>query len=1327
MYLQSLEILGFKSFAAKTVLTFHRGVTVIVGPNGCGKSNVLDAVRWVLGEQSAKALRGGEMADVIFSGTDSRAALGMAEVSMTFADCEKDLGVAWNEVTITRRVFRDGQGEYFLNRTPCRLKDIHQLFMDTGVGRSAYSIMEQGKIDQILSSRPEDRRAVFEEAAGITRFKSQRKEALRKLEATEANLLRLTDVIREVKRQIGSLQRQAAKARRYQALLNDLRVLETHNCRRIFDDLEVQRASVTEESARRTATQELREAELREQENVVGEHRRELELMEEGLTEARQAVNELKNRVVQGESRIGFNNERIAEFASLGDRYSRDIAGAEEKLSVQQTQLENTDTELETIKESLAAEQATLEDRQRSAAELTGERIETERQYQAIFSQITRIESRLSALRSEISGCISTRDGAQARMAIMAEEIQKLQGASEALEARQRELSAQVEQNQGELETRRVQVTEAETIVRGTQAELSEIDKNIHTESRRLQERESKLEVLRQLNADGEGFSRGTQAVLKGLDNPALFKPSILGALAQFIEVETAFIAPIETVLGQNLQAVVVKDTAVAEAVVKSLVEKKMGRASLALRELWQHDAAAAPDTQFQKLPEGAIGWAIDRVKCQPDVAPIIRQLLADTVIVKDLETAVRLALEAATGPVHHPFVTLSGEMVTREGILQGGASKEGAGSSVLQRKSQINDLQAEVHTIHAGVAELTGRRADAFTRLEAAQRRHQDARDESQTLGLVLSHLRGQLSMVEQEVRDTQKKNQTFSWERESIERRHDEAIARLGQLEEEAYEASSQVAELQTRQGEFNQNLIGLREGEATLTSELNEMRVRVATEKQRFASLQNQRQPMNTRMAELREMIEQRRRDIDAYSVKTAQLAEDNENVQAGISQAQGRLGEAEERVQTMLSQRAQVAGQVEAKETLLRQTRHDLDKCHELRTQLEVRSSQIQSRTEHLCEHVQRRYQLDIREFQADGYLLLTTIREHKKRLKVGAAQAQVNAEAGAGEAAEASAAAETAEAGEPVETPVVEAPREEAPEQEAAPVDPVAAEAPEWKPSPQSADEQIDWAFIESLVKDLDGKLESMGPVNVEAIQEFDELEQRHTFLDQQNTDLNNSKTELLQVIAKINSTTKTLFADTFEQIRLNFQEMFTELFGGGKANLVLQDESDPLESGIDIIARPPGKQLTSITLLSGGEKTMTAVALLFSIYMVKPSPFCILDEMDAPLDESNINRFIKILDRFSKQSQFVVISHNKRTIARADIIYGVTMEEHGISKLVGVKFTKREDSAASSDLMGTNNATPVPSVAESFGKHGDLHSERVGAEAVAGEGEEASA
>lgn len=1267
MYLKSIEILGFKSFATKTVLNFDKGVTVIVGPNGCGKSNVLDAIRWVLGEQSAKALRGGEMADVIFSGTDSRAALGMAEVSMTFADCEKDLGVAWNEVTITRRVFRDGQGEYMLNRTPCRLRDINQLFMDTGIGRTAYSIMEQGKIDQILSSRPEDRRAIFEEAAGITKFKSQRKEALRKLEATEGNLLRLTDVVREVKRQIGSLQRQAAKARRYKALLHDVRVLELHHCKHLFDTLDSQRSTVSGGMAELLANQELQEQRLRQQEATLAGHRSELQMMEERLTAARENVNELKNRIIQGESRVSFNNERATEFEGLIERYRHDIDAAEEKLEQQQDQIENADVELEAIQASLSAEEVRLGSQQSSTGDLTSQRVEIERRYQSCFAQISQLENRLSALRGQISQAITARDSSQARMAILGEELATLQAGLEAQNAHLHELSTQVEQNAAQLEERRRELEESELLLRNTQAELAELDREFQVGSRNLQERESRLDVLRQLNAEGEGFSEGTQAVLKGLDDPELFKPAILGALAQFIEVAPEFITAIEVALGQNLQAIVMKESTVAEAAAKRLAAGKAGRASLALRDFWE----GTPPPPLPPLPAGALGWAVDKVKAQADVAPLVGHLLHGVALVDHLETALRLAQASGAGG-ELICVTLNGEVLNSHGVLLAGQTGEG-GTSILQRKALMAELEKEITESRATLDAMAKRREEQSTIFEYAQQRLQESRDETQTLNLTLAHYRGQLANAERETAETRRKLETFSSEHEGIARRRDEASTQLTCFEEEAESVTCQISELQESQLALQENLVTLRETEGTMTAELNEIRLRVATEQQRLQSIQNQRQPMHARLAELREMIEQRRRDIENYTLRSVQLGEDSENVRAGVTQAQGRLGEAEEAVQMLVNERLTIVAAVETHENLLRQTRHELGKCHEQRTQFEVRSSQVNIRLETLTEHIQRRYQVELTDFEPNGYLLLKAVREQKKRIKTS--QSAYDAMLEEGEAALAE--------------------RDEA------------ASGTHPQPSPEELAKEVEWSFVESVVKELNQKLEAMGPVNIDAIQEYNELEERYNFLEQQNNDLLNSKEELLEVIAKINATTRTLFAETFARIRINFQEMFTELFGGGKANLILQNEEDPLESGIEIIAKPPGKQLQSITLLSGGEKTMTAVALLFSIYMVKPSPFCVLDEMDAPLDESNINRFIKILDRFAGQSQFVVISHNKRTIAKADAIYGVTMEEHGVSKLVGVKFKKREDEEQESSETET-----VPSIAESFGKHGDLHSER---------------
>ena len=1272
MYLQSLELIGFKSFAQKTVLNFHQGVTAVVGPNGCGKSNVLDAMRWVLGEQSAKALRGGEMADVIFSGTDSRPALGMAEVSLTFAECEKQLGVDWNEVRVTRRVFRDGQSEYFLNKAPCRLRDIHQLFMDTGIGRSAYSIMEQGKIDLILSSKPEDRRTIFEEAAGITKFKSQKKEALRKLEATDANLLRVTDIIREVKRQIGSLQRQAGKARRYQALSTDLRMLDTHLSHRQYRALDDSLAEIIAEIDRLRLLHDNQQQEIESREAELSSHRHTLDEMEHQLTLARQVVQDLKSHIANAEGRIGFNRERVNEFASLNERYTQDIAAAEEKLRIQETQIQNTDLELEQIVNTLQFEQQRLEEKTQVLNAISARRVATENELQGAFGSINKIENRLSSLRGEIASVTSVRDGSEARLGSLAEEISQSAATQEDLNRQYSESTARVEQNTVALAAQQEIIREADESLRGVKTALEAIDRELSAEQRTLAEKESKHEVLRQLNEEGEGFAEGTQTVLRGLDDPDLFKPSILGALAAQIEVAQEFIPAIEAALGQNLQAVIMKDATVAEAAIRTLSEKKLGRASLAIEGIGIQDSGSRPEVL---LPEGTLGWAIDKIRAQGRAAELAASLLRNTVVVANLEAALRLRACLTNENSDLQFVTLAGEFLSREGILQGGQAGE-AGSSILHRKNQIAQLEAEAAASRNTIQEVAARREETAGRFENAQAHLAEAREELQRINIEVSTLRGQSSLLEREVREAARKAGNLQWERGNIETRHADAVEKLHSLETELANSGTSLEDLQARLAELQTELESMRGKEAEASDELNELRIKVATEKQRQNSLNNQRQPMEARLLELGELIAQRRRDIESYTVKSRNLAGESERIGGEIETARGKTVEADQNVKRLMEERAAATASVESQESTLRILRRQLSDCHDQRGQQEVKQTRVQLRIENLAEHVMRRYQIDIREFQPDSYSLLCTLREQAKR------------QSRRGAAAENADETESAEPSAPVEEETE-------------------------KPAVAESEQGIDWDQIESLVKEMSQRIDAMGPINLEAIQEYDELEQRHTFLEQQYNDLTTSKAELLDVIAKINNTTRKLFAETFEQIRVNFSEMFVELFGGGKANLVLLDESDPLESGIEIIAKPPGKQLQSISLLSGGEKTMTAVALLFSIYMVKPSPFCVLDEMDAPLDESNINRFIKILDRFVTQSQFVVITHNKRTIAKADLLYGVTMEERGVSKLVGVKFSKREDSHQSADIIGTSNAAPVPSVAESFGRTDELHSERL--------------
>ncbi len=1214
MHLQSLELFGFKSFADKTTFNFHEGVTAIVGPNGCGKSNVLDAVRWVLGEQSAKALRGGEMADVIFNGTDSRKAVGYAEVSLTFTNCSADLGVDWHEVRVSRRVYRDGNSEYLLNKTVCRLKDIQNLFADTGVGRSAYSIMEQGRIDQILSSRPEDRRAVFEEAAGITKYKGQKREALRKLEATEANLLRLGDIMKEVKRQIGSLQRQAGKARRYQALLTDLQVLDTHHSRAQLDSLGAELESSRTATGQFDEKQRTTERAIEEQENAVAEQRGQLEEVDAKISAARGEVQRLQNQIATHRNRIDFNRERAEELASLIERYTSDVSTAEAKLAQQENEIVSTDALLAETDRLLAARKSELAEATNRAAEVRRERETQEQALQALELSISKAENRLADLAAEIAGTQERRGATAPRLAELAvslgEAVALRENLAQAVETIRARSSAQSRTVQ-EL-TAKISPAEEE-VARELQA-LRDADGELLASERAVAERQSRLEILQQLNDEGEGLAQGSQALLKGLDAPDRILPAIEGALASLIEVDEAFIPAIEAALGRNLHAVVLHNDALATEIIAKLTEQKLGQTALIAPELMD---ASLRDDAAASLPSGAIAWATDKVRAPAELLPLVRHLLDGVALVPDLEQARQLRKHSRD----FAFATLGGELISAAGVIYGGRVNEES-NSVFARKAQIASLGAEHRQLLEARENLRDRR-------QAAEQAHERALEQLEDLRAHLQSARAEhaatvleVTARERELHEASRKADALEWEKATLDQQLAASAERVAQLENEL-ETLTAGCDAERAQREATQTAVrAARLRDTELTEQLNELRLAVATEQQRHENLRTQRQPMAARQAELAELIATRRTDIAAYQARREQQAHETVAAEEAIARDSAELTGAEAAVEQITATRATHLAEVNALESDLRLQRKTLSEIHDARGKEEVRQTQLQLRIDNIAEHSLRRYQVDLREFSPDRYAFNKTLR------------AQLKA------------------------TPETE----------------------------------VDEAQVTALVAELTRQLDAMGPVNLDAVHEYDELEERYTFLETQNTDLTNSRRELLDVIARINQTTEKLFADTFAQVKINFREMFAELFGGGRADLALLDENDALNSGIDIIAKPPGKQLQSVSLLSGGERTMTAVALLFAIYMVRPSPFCILDEMDAPLDESNINRFIKMLDRFVEQSQFVIITHNKRTIAKADILYGVTMEERGVSKLVGMRLSAAQPERAT---LPASDAKPL--------------------------------
>jgi chromosome segregation protein len=1215
MHLQSLELLGFKSFADKTVLNFHEGVTAIVGPNGCGKSNVLDAVRWVLGEQSAKSLRGDEMADVIFDGSEVRKPVGFAEVSLTFTDCADELGIDWHDVRVTRRVYRDGNSEYLLNKTSCRLRDIQSLFADTGIARSAYSMMEQGKIDMILSSRPEDRRAVFEEAAGVTKYKSQKREALRKLEATEANLLRIGDIIKEVKRQIGSLQRQAGKARRYQALHDDLRVLDTHHSRRQLELLEAELAHCKAEIARFGESEDATRARIDAGENDLAEQRRALEEIDAQIAGSRSELQRLESEISAHRNRIQFNRQRADELNELIERSRNDIAAAETKRAQQSKEIQEANALIEKTSEALQTKEAELNKLTGRLSNLRTERSEHESKLETLQNAAGEIESRIAGLEEEISGLKIRREATEENRRGLDTAISNIEAARTRIQDEFTAARATAENRQSKLDHCRAAVQTGDEKMRQHKQVVASMEKELATIERGQAEKESRLEILRQLNEEGAGLGQGSQAVLKGLHDQSRIKPALAGALVANIDVEKNFIPAIEAALGRNLQAIVLKDDQLAPEIIAALKEKKLGQAALVIPQLGN----GTTKEREKRAPEKSLGWAIDKVKAPEPLASLVAQLLHNVAIFENLDDA----LTAKRGHSEIAAATLGGELISTEGVVFGG-SRETSADSLLERKARMSTLDSECSEIRKQRDALHEKCNDARAALEKASSELEEARRDYATAEREKSDSDSRILFLTRELQEGEQKQTQVRSEQTTLTRQIQAADERIAKLEDEL---AADQATLEANRGEQEalqtaQDDFAKRENEAM--EQLTELRLTVATERQRCEHLVAQRQPMSTRDAELAEAIAARQAEITNFEKRLTTQAEESRTAESAIEKQTGQRADLEEALAALTEQRGECSTTVNEAESNLRTIRNSLNDLRDSRSKEQVRQAELQLRIDNLTDRVSRRYQINLREFSPDQYAFEKTLRAQLKR----------------NDKVEGGASFDGLRTGSA--TPGL----------------------PELSPP-----------HLDKLISDLRTQLDNMGPVNLDAVHEYDELEERYKFLDAQNNDLTNSRRELLDVIAQINSTTRKLFSETFAQVRINFREMFEELFGGGRADLCLLDENDPLNCGIEISAKPPGKQLQSVSLLSGGERSMVAVALLFAIYMVRPSPFCILDEVDAAMDEGNINRFIRMLDRFIEQSQFIIITHNKRTIAKAEVLYGVTMEERGVSKLVGMKLT----------------------------------------------------
>ena len=1214
VYLKNLTALGFKSFADKTSLDFQPGMTAIVGPNGCGKSNVSDAVRWVLGEQSAKALRGSGMADVIFNGTDNRKALGMAEVSLTLGGIDTDqlkaagVDLPYNEVTVTRRIFRDGASEFFINKVACRLKDIQQLFMGTGMGRASYGIMAQGNITQIISSKPDDRRMVFEEAAGITRFKTQKKEALRKLDYTEQNLLRVSDTIREVKRQIGSLQRQAGKARRYKEFMDELQRLESQFARHQLGEFQETIRQCEQAISKFKGRADDFTGTIEREEASIDQARQQRGVIEKQVNEAQEKGANLQAELERLESRIQFSHERIQELDEQEAKAHEDIAQAEQRRSEAEQELAELEGKLGNADNTVGDKRRAVDEKQATCDALEeelGQRQEALRQAQ---SESFSVAQELTRVRNEINSIDLQKRGNTVRLEKLSSEKTQLEEEEARLRERLGQFSSDVESRRITAQSHRGTVEERQQRLAELQGILAKLTGELDELLRVQAGKRSRLNVLQQLQASNEGVSAGAQAAISESE-------AALGLLADQIRVPEEHVVAVEAALGRHLQLVITRQAADAKSILTSLSEGKKGRADIVALDLVSGGTPPAIDVAKLEVFGGVA--ALGQVGCDDAFRPLLERLLGRLVIVPDLDAAMR-------GREQHcdlDFVTCAGELLSRHGVFSGGRGNGNASASLLARKNEIAGLGKELEGLVKNVDELSREKGDLQGEQTALQAGLQQEQAELRQQEVSIASSEGELKALENSQRVLSQKIEAVKFELESLAGQESEGSDKRDQLAAELVSLEEREKSSNTLVGEVGGVVEGLRGRRDVANAELTEVKVGLASEEQLLASFRRQLEPLNVRIGELKQLIAQRRSDIEATGNKKTQTEKDIADSTQRIVAVRSEREHSSEIITGLLSQKAEADQKVEKREVSLRSVREELSASQERRSKLEVELAQNNMMAENLCERIQEKYQIVLQEVEAE---CLKVIEDDSGSLKV-----------------------------------------EVATDSEAEGLEP-------------------DWERVGEKVAELQDRIDRMGPVNLVAIEEYKEIEERYAHLTRQHDDLVKAKGRLLEIIEQINTETTEMFRATFEKIRTNFRELFTEVFEGGKADLVLVDEEDVLNSGIEIVARPPGKKLQSITLLSGGEQTMTAVSLLFSIYQVNPSPFCLLDELDAPLDESNINRFIRVLKRFLDQSQFLIITHNKRTISMADTLYGVTMQEHGISKIVSVKFqeTERDEDVA---------------------------------------------
>lgn len=1182
MYLKRLELQGFKSFADKTILELRPGITTVIGPNGSGKSNISDAIRWVLGEQSMKSLRGTKSLDIIFAGTQNRKSLGFAEASLVFDNSDGALPIEFTEVTVTRKIYRSGETGYYINKTPCRLKDVLELFMDTGIGKDGYSIIGQGKIDEILSNKSEDRRHIFEEAAGIVKYRSRKEEAEKKLEHTKLNLLRINDIISEIEGNLGPLQTQSEKAKKYLNLREELKNIEVglfvyniekykENLQQIVQDIDVMQSQCNDEEGKLERVKILKE----ELKSSIDEITEQIENMSNLGFESQKEIEQLNSEINVAKTRITNNNENSVRFTDEKQEQNEKIQELKQELEQKEAKKDNLkqnkekfekelnekQEELAKITEKLSAKELEIEGYKQTVEQNTDKKYELQSEINAQEINFQNYEKRQNQIKQEIQTTISELDNTRMNK----EEISKGFYESENKKNKAQKSLEEVAKQKQEANQK-----------------IKSFESNINILSSDMRIKESRLKFLIETEKEKEGYIKSVKSLLKDCENIKDLGKGMHGVLANIIEVPDELETAIEMCLGASLQNIVTDTEEDAKKLVEHLRKNNLGRASFL-------PIASVKGKKLEKLKgneSGVIGIASDLVKFNKKYEQIILNLLGRTVIVYNMNTAIKVAKQNG---YTFRIVTKDGDLINPSGAITGGSVAKKT-VNILGRGKEIEKLEKEIKNIKSKIQKLEEEKEEYEQSIEGILELSANLEKELQEIDITYATEKQKMISIDENIQKLQNRLNKLKEEQKNLETLKQESIEQKEKIQEETQKITNQNEELSKLISEFAELNKDDQKYIDDLNFDITNLKISVSSFDESESSIQEIQERINQELNNAKASIENKNNQIEQIKVENENLEKTIQETLNKIEEIKQKVSNSSAEIEKMKQERTQKSEKLSKQEDEITSKFKIIEDLKSQLVKLDVKKTKVEEDINTIINKMWEEYELTPN--NVEGYA---------KPENVALTQKRVN--------------------------------------------------------------------NIRTEIRDL-------GSVNVDSIEEYKNLKDRYDFMSEQRLDLENTMSKLRKVITDMTQIMKEQFREKFKIINKNFGEVFAELFGGGKASLNLEDEENILECGIEITVQPPGKKLQNMMLLSGGEKAFTAIALLFAILKINPAPFCVLDEIEAALDDVNVFRYADYLKKFTEHTQFLVITHRKGTMEAADTVYGVTMEESGISKLLSMKLNK---------------------------------------------------